>query len=195
MAFRRTMAWATAIGATFGHVAWRAWQGPPPAPKPIDPWAFAANQLGFWALVWLIAALACGPVATLAGRPGLLGARRAIGLWAFALAVIHSGVWAIGARRLDLGRIAGEIAGTPWLACGALALAIVASLAATTPAAVARRLGPALWRKVHRLAHLAAALACLHYALRDGATVAHWVAFVAALGAVWAARALALRRT
>ncbi|MBM4345926.1 MAG: ferric reductase-like transmembrane domain-containing protein [Deltaproteobacteria bacterium] len=186
---RPAIGYALGLACTFGQVAWSWHIGPQPkgehAPPSMAVWI--ANQLGFWALAWLVATLACTPLRWWTGAtwPGLW--RKRLGLTAFALALLHVGVWVVGERAGDLARIMDDVTSQPWMMLGLFAFALVCTLAATSPTDIARRLGGVRWRRVHRLVYVAAVAACLHYALRDGADPQHWIGFSLALtGLLWA---------
>ena len=108
-------------------------------------------------------------------------------LGTFALALLHVATWVFAEMRLDLSRMAGQLADNPWLALGLAAFVLLLTLAATTPLPVVRKLGGASWQRLHRLVYVAAVLACLHYALRQGADPQHWIGFsLATCGLLWA---------
>ena len=126
-----------------------------------DPQNVLERALGLWALRFLIASLAITPLRQLGG-PSLYRFRRALGLLAFYYAVLHLTVYMVLDKGLDLPSIVADIIKRPYITVGMLAFVILIPLAVTSNAAMIRRLG-ANWRKLHRLAYVAAAAAALHF--------------------------------
>ncbi len=126
-----------------------------------DPQNVLERALGLWALRFLIASLAITPLRQLGG-PSLYRFRRALGLLAFYYAVLHLAVYMVLDKGLDLPSIVADIIKRPYITVGMLAFVILIPLAVTSNAAMIRRLG-ANWRKLHRLAYVAAAAAALHF--------------------------------
>jgi sulfoxide reductase heme-binding subunit YedZ len=126
-----------------------------------DPQNVLERALGLWALRFLIAGLAITPLRQLGG-PNLIRFRRALGLLAFYYATLHLSVYLLLDKGLDLSSIVADIIKRPYITVGMLAFAVLIPLAATSNNTMIRRLG-ARWRKLHRLAYLAAAAAALHF--------------------------------
>ncbi len=126
-----------------------------------DPQNVLERALGLWALRFLIASLAITPLRQLGG-PSLYRFRRAIGLLAFYYAALHLTVYMVLDKGLDLPSIIADIIKRPYITVGMLAFAILVPLAVTSNGPMIRRLG-ANWRKLHRLAYVAAAAAALHF--------------------------------
>lgn len=126
-----------------------------------DPQNVLERALGLWALRFLIASLAITPLRQLGG-PNLIRFRRALGLLAFYYATLHLSVYLLLDKGLDLPSIIADIIKRPYITVGMLAFAVIIPLAATSNNTMIRRLG-ARWRKLHRLAYLAAAAAALHF--------------------------------
>lgn len=126
-----------------------------------DPQNVLERALGLWALRFLIASLAISPLRQLGG-PNLIRFRRALGLLAFYYATLHLSVYLLLDKGFDLPSIIADIIKRPYITIGMLAFAVLIPLAATSNNTMIRRLG-ARWRKLHRLAYLAAAAAALHF--------------------------------
>ncbi|HWV80663.1 MAG TPA: protein-methionine-sulfoxide reductase heme-binding subunit MsrQ [Hyphomicrobiaceae bacterium] len=126
-----------------------------------DPQNVLERALGLWALRFLIASLAITPLRQLGG-PSLIRFRRALGLLAFYYAALHLTVYMLIDKGLDVPSIIADIAKRPYITVGMLAFVVLVPLAATSNTPMIRRLG-ARWRKLHRLAYLAAAAAALHF--------------------------------
>lgn len=153
-------------------------------------WRFAHQQLGVnpldtllrttgrWSLILLLLTLTITPLRrTLSSlcrrihsRYGkrlsdwnwIIRLRRMLGLYSFYYAVLHAGLYA----HFDLGWswtwAREEVGEKPYLLVGALALAMLIPLAATSTKGMMRRLGPH-WRRLHRLTYAVAVLAVLHF--------------------------------
>src|SRR5262249_39429824 len=109
-----------------------------------DPQKTLERVLGLWALRYLIACLSITPLRGLRG-PNLLRYRRAIGLLAFYYASLHLGVYLLLDQGLDLVAIWADIVKRPFITIGLMAFVVLAPLAATSNAAMIRRLG-ARWQ-------------------------------------------------
>ncbi len=126
-----------------------------------EPVEKVTHLLGGWALRWLLLTLAISPLARWLRAPGLLGMRRAVGLWAFALGLLHmltyTLLWAGG-----IGGLLDDLGKRPYIIAGMLALTLLVPLAATSTRAWQRRLGRR-WRRLHQLIYPATACALLHF--------------------------------
>jgi methionine sulfoxide reductase heme-binding subunit len=127
-----------------------------------DPVRVLEHEYGLLALQLLIAALCVTPLRQLIGL-NLLKFRRAIGLMAFFYALIHFLVWLALDRQFDWLRIAADLVKRPYIVLGFAAFLMLVPLALTSNNAAIRRLGAATWRKLHRLAYPATALAAVHF--------------------------------
>lgn len=145
---------------------WRQDLGP-------DPVAQLEHELGRWALRLLLATLAVTPLRRLTGLADLLRYRRMLGLWAFAYATAHLGVYLV----LDLGgywaQVLDEIARRPYITVGFAAWLLLVPLAATSTRAAMRRLGRR-WGQLHRAVYAVGILAVLHFiwVVKSGTAIA-----------------------
>lgn len=121
------------------------------------------QDLGIWALRFLIATLTVTPLRDLTGI-SLMRYRRTLGLLTFYYALLHFFAYMLLDYRLDLQAIVGDIVKRPYITIGMLAFAILVPLAITSNNWVIRRMGGA-WARLHRWVYLAAAAAALHYLL------------------------------
>jgi sulfoxide reductase heme-binding subunit YedZ len=157
-------------GAWLALAAWQGWLGPNPLEALVHGSGEAARTL-------LLATLSVTPLRDLAAwscqrlhaRSGkrlsdwnaLVPMRRMLGLWCFAYACAHAAI----VFELDLGRdlsaAAQELAGKPYLAVGAAALAGLAVLAATSSRAAMVAMGRG-WSRLHRLVYPIAVLVLVH---------------------------------
>jgi sulfoxide reductase heme-binding subunit YedZ len=145
--------------APLAWLGWQWWAGGLGA-NPIEA---TTRFLGDWALRLLLVALAVTPARELSGWPRLASYRRMLGLFAFFYATLHVGSYVVLDQFFAWAEIAADIAKRTHISVGFTAFAVLAALAATSPAAVIKRLGAARWKRLHRLVYAAGALACLHY--------------------------------
>lgn len=129
-------------------------------PEPINALERRLGEIGLQAL---IAALAVSPLRRFTGV-SLLRFRRAIGLVAFFYVSCHLLVWLV----LDVGnveRIWADIVKRPYITIGMAGFVLLVPLALTSNDWSVRRLGAAVWRRVHWLAYPATVLGALHFAM------------------------------
>jgi sulfoxide reductase heme-binding subunit YedZ len=157
-----------------------------------DPVQALEHGLGLLALQFLVAALAVTPLRELTGIT-LVRFRRAIGLLAFAYAVLHLGVWLVLDRQLDWPRIAADLVKRPYIILGMAAFLMLVPLAATSFDRAIRRMGPVRWRRLHRLAYPATALAAIHFLWLVKAWPLEPILYVAAVVVLLGYRALPTR--
>ncbi len=146
-------------------------------------WRLAAGQLGprplnevilhtgLWTIRLLLITLAVTPLRQLLRWPQLVTVRRMIGVAAFAYGAAHLTAFAAD-KAFDLGVVVTEIATRFYLVIGALALAGLAALAATSTDRMVRRLGGRNWRRLHRLVYAIGILAAVHFFLQSKLNVA-----------------------
>ena len=72
-------------------------------------------------------------------------------------------MWIVLDHFFDWRTMGDDIAKRPWITVGVAALALAGPLAATSTTGMIKRLGGVAWRRLHRLAYVAAVLGCLHY--------------------------------
>ena len=157
-----------------------------------DPVRALERETGILALQFLVAALAVTPLRELAGV-NLVRFRRFLGLMGFWYACLHLAVWVALDRQFDWPRIGEDLAKRPFVILGMAAFLLLAPLAATSTDRAVRRMGPLAWRRLHRLAYAATALAALHYVWLVKAWPPEPLAYAAAVAALLAYRALRRR--
>ena len=128
-------------------------------PNPVEA---LLHGTGDWTLRLLLVTLAITPLRRLTGwrRPVLW--RRMLGLFSFFYAVLHFTIWLALDRELMWGLVLEDLSKRPYIMVGFAALLILLALAVTSNAFSMRRLG-ANWKRLHRLAYVAALLGVLHY--------------------------------
>lgn len=135
------------------------------------------RSLGEWALRFLLASLAVTPLRRLGLN--LLKHRRALGLLAFFYVALHLAVWLWPDMGLRWPQIWADIAKRPYILLGMAGFLCTAPLAATSTNAAIRRMGAVAWRRLHRLAYAALALATLHFVTLSRVWTAELVLYAA----------------
>jgi sulfoxide reductase heme-binding subunit YedZ len=148
-------------------LAWRLAAGQL-GPRPLNE---VLLQTGLWTIRLLLVTLAVTPLRQLLRWPQLVTVRRMIGVAAFAYGAAHLTAFAAD-KAFDLGVVATEIATRFYLIIGALALAGLAALAATSTDRMVRRLGGRTWRRLHRVVYAIGILAAVHFFLQSKLNVA-----------------------
>lgn len=124
------------------------------------------NRLGFWTLTFLVASLAATPAHDLLGLRWPVRVRRTLGLLAFAYGALHL-AWYLGVDEFfDLGEVARDVVKRRFITVGLSALLLLFPLALTSTDRSVRRLGYVRWKRLHRLAYVAAALGVVHFLWR-----------------------------
>ena len=125
--------------------------------------------LGEWSLRLLCLTLCVTPLRQLTGWAAVAGWRRGLGLWTFAYAAQHALAYAWLDMGSSLTEVWQDLIKRPFILVGALALAALLPLAATSFNRAIRAMGPTRWKRLHRLVYLVAVLAVLHfYWMRTG---------------------------
>lgn len=154
-------------------------------------------------LGWLAAAALCASLGTslaarwtsraLRGR--LVASRRLLGLAGLALGLAHALVVVPSALAPPrLAELLPMVEALPYLRHGALALALLAPLGATSFPSLNARLGLRAWSTLHRLVYAASALVALHVVAGPGADPRLALALAALLAALLLARLVPARR-
>jgi len=134
---------------------------------------------GDWALWFLVFTLMLTPARRLTGWHWLNLFRRMLGLFAFFYASVHALAYIafgpLAAAQLEsagsawatvadvIAQIGYEAADKPFIALGVIAFAALVPLAASSSAAMIRRLGGRRWRRLHRLIFVAAGASLFHH--------------------------------
>lgn len=157
-----------------------------------DPMATLERSLGLWSLRFIAAGLAITPLRRFAGI-NLLRYRRALGLLAFAYALLHLSVYVWLDQGLDLAAVWKDIVKRPYITVGMLAFVLLVPLAATSNAASIRRLGPD-WNLLHRVVYVAAVAAALHFALLVKSLTAEPIFYASLIGGLLIVRLIPKQR-
>ncbi|HKL69066.1 protein-methionine-sulfoxide reductase heme-binding subunit MsrQ [Salibaculum sp.] len=157
-AARRVPAWSLYILCTTWAV-WVFYRGATGG-LGVEPIEALEHEYGAMALKVMVAGLAITPLRRLAGI-NLIKFRRAIGVSAFFLVLVHLLVWAVlDVQSLD--RIWADIVKRPYVTVGMVAFLMLVPLVVTSNTWSVRKLGPK-WRQLHKLTYPAAILAAVHF--------------------------------
>src|SRR5215475_5460514 len=126
----------------------------------------AIHQAGDWALRFLLIALAVTPAQRILHYPRIILARRTFGVATAGYAGLHLSLYALD-QHFDLFKVASEIVLRIYLLIGALALAGLITLAATSTDDAVRRLGPRRWNALHRIVYGIAVLGTVHFFIQS----------------------------
>ena len=128
----------------------------------IDPIRDIEHRLGRTALYFLIASLAVTPLLRITGI-SFVRFRRALGLLCFTYAGLHVLAWVVMDMALLWAAMARDVVKRPYLVFGMLAFVMLLALAVTSNNLSIRRMGALSWRRLHKLAYIAAPLVTLHW--------------------------------
>jgi sulfoxide reductase heme-binding subunit YedZ len=120
------------------------------------------HRTGYWALIFLMVALAITPLRQVTGFNQLIDVRRMIGVGAFIYIAGHLALYTAD-QMFDLVKVASEIALRLYLTIGFVAWLGLAALAATSTDRMVRRLGPKRWQRLHAAIYGIAVLALIHF--------------------------------
>jgi sulfoxide reductase heme-binding subunit YedZ len=160
-----------------------------------NPIAEVLNRLGFWTLTFLLLALAPTPLRIVLGWSWPLRYRRMIGLFAFFYAFLHLAAYVGLDQFFDFAAIVEDVVKRKFITLGMVAFALLVPLAVTSTNRAVRRLGFVRWKRLHRLAYVAAACGVVHFAWRVKADLRQPALFGGALGVLLLIRLFAWYRT
>lgn len=122
------------------------------------------DELGEWALRFLILTLAITPLRKLTGMNWLIRLRRMLGLYVFFYAVLHLFAYLWLDKFFYWPEIIADVIKRPFITVGMLALFLLIPLAVTSTNGMMKRLGR-WWARLHKLIYVIAVLAFLHFLL------------------------------
>lgn len=152
-----------------------------------NPVEVVTRATGWWTLFFLCATLSVTPLRRATGWSALARRRRMLGLFAFFYVVLHFTTYLWLDAWFDPATIAKDIFKRPFITVGFSAFLLLVPLAATSTAAMQRRLGRR-WQLLHRLVYAIATLGVVHYWWLVKADVTEPVRFALVLGVLFAAR-------
>lgn len=150
--------------AWLAHKGWTAGFG-------AHPQEYVNRFLGDWALRFLLIALAVTPVREISGVAGLARFRRMFGLYAFFYVCLHVLSYVVATHFFDWAEIGKDIVKRNYITVGMAVFLTLLPLAATSTAGMAKRLGAARWKKLHRLAYAAGIGGVVHFTMMVKADV------------------------
>lgn len=128
----------------------------------VEPINALEREMGLVTLQLLIAGLAITPLRRFAGV-NLIKFRRTFGVLAFIYVTVHLGIWVLLDMSLRWEQMWADILKRPYISIGMVAFVMMVPLALTSNNLSIRKLGPPVWRKLHRLAYPVAALGAVHF--------------------------------
>lgn len=153
----RVAAWSTGVVPA----VWLLWcvYSNQLGPNPVE---FLEHQTGLWALRLLLLTLCMTPLRQILRRPEPIRVRRALGLWAFAYATAHFGIYLVFDLGLSMAQLAEDLVLRTFITIGFAAWLLLVPLAVTSTLGWQRRLARR-WKQLHRLIYPVALLAPLHF--------------------------------
>lgn len=128
-----------------------------------NPIETVTHETGIWALRFLLITLAASPLRRLSGWHSIITLRRMLGLFAFFYGTLHFGTYLALDQVFDLGSIVQDVVKRPYVTAGFAAFMLLIPLAVTSTKGMIRGLGGRRWLLLHRLIHVSAASAVVHY--------------------------------
>jgi methionine sulfoxide reductase heme-binding subunit len=125
----------------------------------------AIHQQGLWTIRLILIALAITPLRAILNWQRLILIRRMVGIGAFSYVVLHFALF-VADQGFNPVTVAREIVLRIYLTIGFIALAGLATLAATSTDAMVSRLGRN-WQKLHRLIYPICLLGLIHYSMQS----------------------------
>jgi methionine sulfoxide reductase heme-binding subunit len=128
-----------------------------------NPVEYSIRYLGIWALRILILTLAITPLVRLTGYRPLMSVRRAVGLWAFAYALLHLGIYQLFDLELSLPALWQDVLKRKYITFGMAAVLMLIPLAATSTSGMIKRLGARNWQRLHRAIYIIGIAGGVHF--------------------------------
>lgn len=173
-----------------GQLGWLGWSDALGA-NPIE---LITRHLGKWTLNFLLITLAVTPLRHLTGWHWLIRLRRMLGLYAFFYALLHFLTYLWLDQFFDWASIVKDIAKRPFITAGFTAFLLLIPLAATSNAAMVKRLGGRRWTQLHRSVYAIAIVGIIHYWWLVKKDVTLPLLYAVLLGALLGFRALRLAK-
>jgi methionine sulfoxide reductase heme-binding subunit len=128
--------------------------------NPIDE---ITDQTGIWTLRLLLITLAVTPIRRLTGYNRLIRLRRMLGLLAFFYGSLHFLTYIWLDQFFVVEDIFADVRDRPFITVGFTSFVLLIPLAATSTAAMIKRLGGKWWQRLHRLVYAIAIGGVVHY--------------------------------
>lgn len=120
------------------------------------------DRFGNWGIRFVMLALAVTPLRQVTGWQWLQRFRRMLGLFAFFYVFMHFLTWFVLDQGMLMSAILEDILERPFITLGFVALVLLTAMAATSTAAIRRRLGRR-WDRLHQSVYVVGVLAVWHY--------------------------------
>jgi sulfoxide reductase heme-binding subunit YedZ len=120
------------------------------------------DRFGNWSLRFILLTLAVTPLRRISGWNWLARFRRMFGLFTFFYVLMHFLTWLILDQGILLPAIIEDLAKRPFITVGFIALVLLTALAATSTAAIRRRMGRH-WQTLHNAVYVVGILGVWHY--------------------------------
>lgn len=167
----KPVAWVLCLAPLF-WLGWLAVSGGLGA-NPIE---FINRYLGDWALRILLVSLAVTPLRILTGIKQLVRFRRLLGLFAFFYVALHITNYVAVDHFFNWREILDDILKRWYITVGMVGLVSLIPLAVTSTKGWIKRIGGRNWNRLHKLAYLAGAAACIHFIMmRKGFQYEPWI--------------------
>ena len=157
---------------------WDAWHGQ----LGVNSVNFAIRTTGMVGIVLITLSLLITPLRALTGWNLAIAVRRNLGVLGFFYLAAHFLIFFAFDRMGDVSSTFSEIVKRRYLWFGTGALLLMLPLALTSTDGMVSRLGPTLWKRLHRLAYVIATGAVVHYYLLVKSDVRLPLAFAGAVG-------------
>ena len=157
----------------------------------VNPVNYAIRTTGILTLIFLCLSLLVTPLRRVTGWSWLFHFRRLLGLYAFFHALAHFSIFFVLERGMSVSGTLSEMVTRKYLIVGSLGLLVMVPLAATSTNAMIRRMGPARWRALHKLAYVAAIAGVVHFYMLVKSDVRLPVAYAVVVGILLGYRAVA----
>lgn len=122
-----------------------------------------SRSTGDWTLRFLCMVLAVTPLRSITGTPALARFRRMLGLFVYFYVILHLLSYSWFDMGFDVTDIAKDIAKRPFILVGFSAFVLLTPLALTSFNRAIKTLGVKRWQLLHKLIHVVAGLAVLHF--------------------------------
>ena len=127
-----------------------------------DPVKVLERSLGLYGLQFFIATLCVSPLRWATGI-SLIRFRRALGVLTFVYVALHFTVWIVLDLQFRWAEIGADLVKRPYLIIGFAAFLMLLPLAITSNNLSVRKMGAALWSRVHLLTYPAVLLGAIHF--------------------------------
>lgn len=171
-------------------LALEAWYAHKLAPRLLND---LVHRAGYWALIFMLVALAITPLRRSGRFSALIDVRRMIGVGAFVYATLHILLY-VADERFDLVKVALEIVKRLYLTIGLVAWLGLLALAVTSNDGMVKKLGAARWRRLHQITYVVAFLSLFHFFQQTKADFTLPAAISGLFGWLMVYRAVAARK-